>query len=416
MKVSNDSARNAEIGSFVPAAPAAMIAFSLAAIAAAFILAGSTLDFAIKVGGFVMTVVSFLAACGWLYWRALARASKALSRSNEAAIGRGLSELDEAGQFFSGSLRSADAFRLIVSRIRDLLPFRSIVLFVLDPTRTKLCVAQAEGSGADGQRDRTIGFDEGLAGQCLRTKTAAVDSYLELDETQVFGLSVAIPLFNGSEVFAVLQLFFDAEVDVESFDRPLLEAVGTRVAPLMLASIAYERSQANALTDVTTDLPNERAFYLILENQIAEAQRKRDERPLTILAIDIKGFDEMNSRFGHPAGDRILNFVAQVIKDNLRQMDFLARSIGDEFLVILPTASQETAHEIVARIHTGFFGRTLTINDEESIEAEINVGWASFGGDGETPGQLLSLAQLRKEQSKSAVPSKVLWFPQETAN
>ncbi len=49
----------------------------------------------------------------------------------------------------------------------------------------------------------------------------------------------------------------------------------------MLGSIAYERTQANALTDATTDLPNERAFYLVLENQVAEAQRNRGERPLT---------------------------------------------------------------------------------------------------------------------------------------
>lgn len=110
------------------------------------------------------------------------------------------------------------------------------------------------------------------------------------------------------------------------------------------------------MTDVTTDLPNERAFYLILENQIAEAQRKREDRPLTILAIDIKNFDEVNQKFGHAAGDRILNFVAHGIKDNLRQMDFLARSIGDEFLAILPTATKEVSHEVIARIQTGFFG------------------------------------------------------------
>src|SRR5207253_4107332 len=112
------------------------------------------------------------------------------------------------------------------------------------------------------------------------------------------------------------------------------------VAPLVLSSMALERSRANALTDPTTDLPNERAFYLVLENQIAEAQRKQGDRPLTILAIDIKNFEDINRRFGHAAGDRALNFAAQLVKDNLRQMDFLARSTGDEFLVILPTASR----------------------------------------------------------------------------
>ena len=155
------------------------------------------------------------------------------------------------------------------------------------------------------------------------------------------GSTAAIPLFHGTEVFGVIQLYFDSDFDVQNADKQLLEAIGTRVAPLMMGSLAFERSQANALTDITTELPNERAFYLILENQIAEAQRRRDERPLTVLAIDIRNFDEINQQFGHAAGDRALNFVAQVVKDNLRQMDFLARSTGDEFLVVLPTASQD---------------------------------------------------------------------------
>ena len=111
-----------------------------------------------------------------------------------------------------------------------------------------------------------------------------------------------------------------------------------------------------------------------------------------------------------------VSVVAQVVKDNLRQMDFLARSLGDEFLAILPTASKEISQEIVARVHTGFLGRKLNIIDQEWVGIELNVGWAVFGSDGETPGQLLSLAQLRKEQAKSIEPQNVLWFPQEIVN
>ena len=64
------------------------------------------------------------------------------------------------------------------------------------------------------------------------------------------------------------------ENDTSLIDASILDAIGERAAPLVLASIARERSQENALTDVTTDLPNERAFHLVLENQVAEAVRK----------------------------------------------------------------------------------------------------------------------------------------------
>ena len=94
-------------------------------------------------------------------------------------------------------------------------------------------------------------------------------------------------------------------------------------------------------------------------------------------------------------------------------MDFLARSIGDEFLAVLPTASQDMTRQIIERINTGFVRRRFQVTDEESIEIEMTIGWSVFGSDGETPGQLLSLAQLRKAQAKSPEPGNVLWFPRE---
>ena len=159
-----------------------------------------------------------------------------------------------------------------------------------------------------------------------------------------------------------------------------------------------------------------RAFFLILENQIAESQRKRDERPLTVLAMDIKNFDDINSKFGHAAGDEVLNFVARTVKDQLRGMDFFSRASHDEFLTILPTATEQVSWDVMARIRTAFVGNRLKLTDTNSIQIDVNFGWASFGKDGETPEQLLNNARLRKLQSKSSDPQKALWFPKEFVN
>ena len=385
---------------------------ALVAIVATFLLANSPAELTAKTLGFAAIVVAFLFACASLHLLQI-RTTVGHDLPNgiaDATVERGLAALDEAGELFAGSLRSADSFRLVANRVRELLPFRSIVLFLLDGTRTRLRVAECDGPETAEKKDKTIGFGEGLAGQCFSNRRIEINAPEAIKNAVS---SVAIPLFHGTDVFGVLQLYFDADFDIEHIDEPLFEAIATRVAPLMSGSIAIERSQANALTDITTDLPNERAFYMILENQIAEAQRKRDERPLAVLAIDIKNFDDINQQFGHTAGDRTLNFVAQIVKDNLRQMDFLARSIGDEFIAILPTATLDITKEIMARIDTGFFGQRFQINDEASIEIELTIGWSVFGNDGETAAQLLSLAQLRKAQAKSPEPGRVLWFPME---
>ncbi|MEO6656604.1 MAG: sensor domain-containing diguanylate cyclase [Pyrinomonadaceae bacterium] len=412
MERRHDRRRNAS------AYPMFIVLFSLLAITSTFFLANSSLEATGKIFGFSGIIVMFLFACVTIFLgqskrRPVRAASGATSNGD---VERGLAALDEAGEFFVGSLKPCDTFRLVTSRVRDLMPVKAMALYLLDGTRSRLCVAQTDGMKARDQNTQTIGFDEGLAGQCYSSRQVEIDSYMSLDAGQEFGSSAAIPLCHGTEVFGVLQLFFETDFDMAKVDQTLFEAVGTRISPLMLASIALERSQANALTDITTDLPNERAFYLILENQIAEAQRKREDRPLTILAIDIQNFSDINQRFGHASGDRVLNFVAQNVKDNLRQMDFFARSIGDEFLAVLPTASKEVSHDVIARIHTGFFGRKFDINSDESVEIELNIGWASFGPDGETPGHLLSMAQLRKEQQKAPGLSNVVSFLQDFVN
>ncbi len=97
-------------------------------------------------------------------------------------------------------------------------------------------------------------------------------------------------------------------------------------------------------------------------------------------------------------------------------INFFARATADEFLVVLPTATKEISHDIIGRVQTGFFGRKLKVTDTDSVEIEINIGWAAFGTDGELPDTLVKAARARKEQSKTAAPSKVLWFPSEFAN
>lgn len=396
--------------------PVMTIALSLLAIVSTFLLSNSELEIQQRTRGFSGIIAVYISFCILLYFRQARqkRSTDLRGDDRDDALERSLTALDEATGFFTGSLRSSDAFRLVASRVRDLVPYDTIVLYLLNESRTKLVAVHADGVRAESEKGRELELDAGLPGQAYSTRQVEIDGYMMLDSEQDFGSAVAIPLLHGENVFGVMQLNFGEDFDTASADPKMFEAVGNRVSPLMLGAISFERTQANALTDVTTDLPNERAFYLVLENQVAEAQRKRGERPLTVLAIDVKGFDEINCTFGHVAGDRVLNFVAQVIKDNLRQMDFVARALNDEFLVILPTADKEVSHEVIARIQTGFFGRKLSINDKQAVEVELNIGWAAFGTDGETPGQLLSLAQLRKEQMKATGPGKVLWFPQES--
>jgi len=107
------------------------------------------------------------------------------------------------------------------------------------------------------------------------------------------------------------------------------------------------------IRDGLTGLYNLRYFYEKLEAEIERA--KRQSHPLSLLLLDIDRFKSYNDAHGHLEGDRVLREVARVIADCTREhVDLGFRYGGDEFTVILPEASEETAYRIATRIRETF--------------------------------------------------------------
>jgi diguanylate cyclase (GGDEF)-like protein len=402
---------------------------SLGLLAVTFLLSNSNLTFQTKSAAFVLMIFIYLLICAILYVRKKKYLSSQPDKDNSDSIfnesveGK-LLALEEANQFFGATLKPADMFRLVASRINEITPFAACALWLVDDAKKNLTIVYATGDNLKKNIGTEIESEKGLAGKVFQSRKSSVDPTLELDHAAFSAESlgnlnsaIAVPLVRNEAVFGVLTLYGEKRNEFDHHSMKLLEAIGERCAPLFLSSQAVENSLNNALTDTLTNLPNERAFFLILENQIAETQRFREERPLTILAIDIKDFGEHNQRFGHIAGDRLLLFAADKIKNQLRQMDFLARITGDEFLAVLPTASESITRDIVGRIEKTFIINPFEISEQEKIHLQLNFGAASFGKHGETASQLLKHAVIRKKQSKSAqTDGKILWFPKEYIN
>jgi diguanylate cyclase (GGDEF)-like protein len=383
---------------------------SLAAIVSTFCLSMSPADDGSKASGFVVIIAAYLTGYVALYLRQRSRIRShndaVIATRSSADIAKHLGGLDDAREFFAGSLRTVDVFRLVSSRLDALVDFTGLSLLLVDRISEQLLVAETTGVAVYAKGSK-LDREKSAAGKCFYERDVTSD---------LVGLSAAIPLCRDIEVYGVLLVEFADAKTLAATNMSVLAAVGERVSPLILSSLAFERSHSNALTDFTTDLPNERAFHLVLENRVAESVRQGISRPLTILTFDVNGFDELAAKYGHATGDRLLNFVAGTVKDALRQMDFLARAQADEFLVLMPTATKEVSHEVIVRIQTLLFGRKIKVSDTDAIQVELNFGWASFGLDGETPASLLAVARERREQNSSQMTSPVLWFPQDHAN
>jgi diguanylate cyclase (GGDEF)-like protein len=407
-----------------------LILFGLLAPIATFAIAVSGLDRGSKLISLGLLAAVYLFICVWTFLRLRAineslkhdrlRMTNALHSTD---IDGKLAALDDAREFFGGSLQPADMYRLVTSRVNEIVPIAASALIVRGESHEGLSVLFASGKNAELLQNATIVSEDSLAGTAFISREIETTEKIG-KERDIFPAgalndangSAAIPLFHDDAVFVVFQLFFDERTKPDDKTIQKLRAIGERVAPLFIGSMAFERSLSNALTDALTNLPNERAFYVVLENQLAESQRSREERPLTVLAIDLKNFDELNRDYGHATGDRALSFAAKLITEQLRKMDFLARSMNDEFVAVLPTASEKIAFEIIGRIQSSFAVTLFEVAENDTQKLWLNFGWATFWKDGETARQLIQNAQLRKAQAKSEEPSKVIWFPKEYVN
>ncbi len=398
---------------------------ALAALTATFAMTNADLAFEAKRFIFIGIAAGYVAlSAGFHFWQRSRAVPGALpGEEMNAAVEGKLFALEEASEFFGASLKSADMFRLVASRINDILPFSACVLFLADDEAKTIFLKYAFGETPEKFANADVEIGLSLAAKAFLSRTAQFDPTAAFDRrvfprelTDKFGSSIAVPLFRNTEIFGVVALFSNKSEKYDGSSLTLAEAIAERVAPLFRSSFAFEQSVSNALTDNVTHLPNERAFFLVLENQIAESQRYRDERPLTVLALDIRNFDELNSKFGHIAGDSILEFASDLIKKQLRQMDVLTRSAGDEFLAVLPTAGERVAEEIKERIARVFVTSPFERQSGEKVYLELNFGSATIWRDGETAPDLLRTARVKKDQDKQSVRGKVLWFPKEYIN
>jgi diguanylate cyclase (GGDEF)-like protein len=328
-----------------------------------------------------------------------------------------LQMLEEAGRFFGAAISPEDVFPLLSERAREIVHFDSLTVFAAEEDEL---VRMYSGGKAPGPSDASS--PDAVRETALRAfhsgNVAVSGEYADHipGSRSEFGSVAALPLVRDANVFAVIAF---CSVPAEAFlarEKILLEAVGERISPLVAGAMAYGRQLSNSLTDPVTGLPNERAFRLVLEGRVAEAQRFKDERPLIVLAIDLRGFSALNSSHGHTTGDRALEFAGSVIRTELRKMDTLARTSNDEFLAVLPSAGDETASEILARISEAISSRRFPLTDDPEFTLELNAGYAGFARDGGSAEELIKAARLRRDRSKINKSNQVILFPTQYSN
>ena len=134
------------------------------------------------------------------------------------------------------------------------------------------------------------------------------------------------------------------------------------------------RLQRMATIDKLTGLYNRQTFEIQFATAIANA--KRHKQPLSLILFDLDRFKQINDGLGHLAGDAVLRQIAQVIQQDRRDSDLIARWGGDEFVILLPDCSSDHAQQIAARLRRRVAETVEVPGRDWGIS--ISVGIASY--------------------------------------
>jgi diguanylate cyclase (GGDEF)-like protein len=168
-----------------------------------------------------------------------------------------------------------------------------------------------------------------------------------------------------------------------------------RRSKLGLLKLAAEFEHA-AKHDALTGLANRREALHQLENEYE--RYLRNDRPFSVLLMDIDLFKNVNDSYGHQAGDQLIKLVAQTLVKQCRKVDTLARWGGEEYLVLLPEAGPEEAWQTAERIRKSIAAATVKTN-QHTLSATVSVGVATLT-NGETIDRLLQRADEALYQAK----------------
>lgn len=152
-----------------------------------------------------------------------------------------------------------------------------------------------------------------------------------------------------------------------------------------------------AYYDPLTNLPNRRLFYDRLDLAIAQAHRNQHQ--LAVLFLDLDRFKRINDILGHAMGDRFLEDVSRRIEDCLREGDTVARTGGDEFVVLLPDIDHFDDAVTVAENIINKFAEPVTL-EERSFLVTTSIGIAFYPEDGDDRETLLKHADIAMYRAK----------------
>lgn len=219
-------------------------------------------------------------------------------------------------------------------------------------------------------------------------------------EAVVLGGRALVAISTHSEATNILQSSaLQTLTFLATFSVVLVSSVGF---VFMSRDRADENNRVLAALDPLTGVANRRSLIAALDRDVARAQRMRE--PMALMMVDIDHFKDVNDQYGHPAGDRVLCSVVNVLRQRVRAQDLVGRYGGEEFMVLLPDTGVTGAEQLARALCKAVEESRCPADGVPGPGIAVAVSIGVFGGrleSGDSWDMLIAAADRALYQAKN---------------
>lgn len=339
----------------------------------------------------------------------LARTNHALAKDRDelAQCNRHLSFLHQLTQALSWTLEPNAIVKALFEGLPSLIAADLVGLARTDPEQVWTWSQSQDARGANALRSRLLnrlGRPAGRAASwhgALRRSNLALVPAADGHSVSVHEVKLAI----GSHGVGILHVQRTRERPYTGQEQQLLTTIAAALAVALGNADVHGQIQELALRDPLTGVFNRRALNGPLQRELNAGLRYGSSACLLILELDY--FKRVNERLGHVAGDSVLERVAALVQERVREVDSVGRYGGEEFAVVLPHTDLSQAQVLAERIRAEIERRAFDL-DDGSVRITASFGVASLQDSAiDSVGRWIAAADSALYEAKSQGRNRV---------
>jgi diguanylate cyclase (GGDEF)-like protein len=311
-----------------------------------------------------------------------------------------------------------DVYQEILAIVGCMLDYHELVLMIYEPQKQKLKVAATYGiENPEELINMEFSVGEGVTGVAIEKKkpiyvpnTRQDKRYLYYKGQKPEDVSfMSVPLLgaSGDTLIGALNVSRPANEPFQQQERETVQAVSHLISVAITNAHLYRQLTELSVRDELTGLYNRRHGQETIHHEITRANRFH--RSLSILMIDIDHFKRFNDLYGHPKGDVMLHEFSVLLEASLRDVDYITRWGGEEFLVILPNTDVSGALNVAEKLRHNVRQCTFAkLRIRPRPQFTVSIGVASFPDTAKNETDLILYADKALYEAKGTGRDRVV--------